>query len=137
MLGTFEYGKGDKRQTPNFNVFFRGYASYPYASDAVWSLTQMRRWGQIPEAKPDAWYAETAKKVYRSDIYLQAAKLLVAEGKAKKEDFPWDTDGYRAPMKDFVENIEFDGRKPNAYIDKFAIGLKGNQKVESGDVVGK
>jgi nitrate/nitrite transport system substrate-binding protein len=137
MLGMFEYGKGDKRQAPNFNVFFRGYASFPYASDAVWSLTQMRRWGQIPEAKPDAWYAETAKKVYRSDIYLQAAKLLVAEGKAKKEDFPWDTDGYRAPMKDFVEGIEFDGHKPNAYIDKFAIGLKGNQKVESGDVVGK
>src|SRR6185503_18989385 len=78
MLGTFEYGKGDKRQTPNFNVFFRGYASFPYASDAVWSLTQMRRWGQIPEAKPDAWYAETAKKVYRTDLYLQAAKLLVA-----------------------------------------------------------
>jgi nitrate/nitrite transport system substrate-binding protein len=137
MLGTFEYGRGDKRQTPNFNVFFKGYASYPYLSDAVWSLTQMRRWGEIPEAKPDEWYAETAKKVNRTDIYLQAAKLLVAEGKAKKEDFPFDSDGYRAPMKDLIDGTEFDGRKPNAYIDKFAIGLKGAQRVESGDVVGK
>jgi nitrate/nitrite transport system substrate-binding protein len=135
MLGTFEYSRGDKRQTPNFNVFFRGFASFPYVSDAVWSLTQMRRWGQIPEAKPDEWYHEVAKKVNRTDIYLQAAKLLVAEGKAQKEDFPWNSDGYQAPMKDHLEGIEFDGRKPNAYIDRFAIGLKANERVENGNVI--
>jgi nitrate/nitrite transport system substrate-binding protein len=137
MLGTFEYGRGDKRTTPNFNVFSRGYASYPFLSDAVWSLTQMRRWGEIPEAKSDEWYQSIAKQVNRSDIYLQAAKLLVAEGKAKKEDFPWEGDGYRAPLKDFIDGTEFDGHKPNAYLEKFAIGLKGNQKVEGGNVVGK
>jgi nitrate/nitrite transport system substrate-binding protein len=135
MLGTFEYGRGDKRQTPNFNVFFRGHASFPYVSDAVWSLTQMRRWGQIPEPKPDEWYQEVAKKVNRTDIYLQAAKLLVAEGKAQKEDFHSDSDGYQAPIKDYLEGIEFDGRKPNAYIDRFAIGLKANERVENGNVV--
>jgi nitrate/nitrite transport system substrate-binding protein len=137
MLGTFEYGRGDKRKAPNFNVFFRGYASYPYVSDAVWSLAQMRRWGQIPQAMPDAWYHDIAKKVNRTDIYLQAAKLLVAEKKANKQDFPWDSDGYRPPLKDFIDGMEFDGRKPNAYIDQLAIGLKGNQKVEGGSVVGK
>ena len=31
-------------------------------SDAVWYLTQMRRWGQINEPKTDAWYHETVKK---------------------------------------------------------------------------
>ncbi|MGT2437352.1 hypothetical protein ACU4GH_17560 [Bradyrhizobium betae] len=69
-------------------MFFRYFATYPYQSDAVWYLTQMRRWGQIGEAKSDAWYHDTAKSVYRSDLYLAAAKLLVADGKAKKEDFP-------------------------------------------------
>jgi nitrate/nitrite transport system substrate-binding protein len=137
MLGTFEYGRGDKRQKPNFNVFFRANASFPYQSDAVWSLTQMRRWGQIPEAKPDQWYHDMAKKVNRTDLYLAAAKLLVAEGKAQKEDFPWDTDGYQPPMKDLIDGTEFDGRKPNAYIDRFAIGLKGNERVESGNVVAR
>jgi nitrate/nitrite transport system substrate-binding protein len=137
MTGTFEYAKGEKRNLPEFNVFFAHYATYPYQSDAVWYLTQMRRWGQIPESKPDAWYAESARKVYRPDIYLLAAKALVAEGKAHKEDFPWSTDGYRAPTKDFIDGIEFDGRKPNAYLAKLAIGLKGDQKVESGNVVGK
>jgi len=137
MLGTFEFEKGDKRPAPNFNVFFRGYAQYPFTSDGVWTLTQMRRWGQIAEAKPDQWYLDMAKKVMRTDIYLKAAQLLIDEKKAKKEDFPFDGDGFRAPTADLIGGPVFDGKKPNAYIDSFAIGLKGNQKVEGGEIVGK
>jgi nitrate/nitrite transport system substrate-binding protein len=137
MTGTFEYGRGDKRALPDFNVFFRYNATYPYYSDAIWYLTQMRRWGQIPESKSDMWFADTAKQVYRPDVYLKAAKLLVEEGKAKKEDFPWDSDGYRAPTKEFIDGVEYDGRQPNAYLNRFSIGLKGNQKIDSGNVVGK
>ncbi|CAA6809810.1 MAG: Nitrate ABC transporter, nitrate-binding protein, partial [uncultured Thiotrichaceae bacterium] len=33
MTGTFEYEKGDKREVPDFNVFFRYNATYPYYSD--------------------------------------------------------------------------------------------------------
>lgn len=134
MTGTFEYEKGDKRDVPDFNVFFRYFATYPYYSDAVWYLSQMRRWGQITEGKSDSWYADVAKKVYKPDIYLKAAKLLVAEGKAKKEDFPWDTDGYRAPQSEFIDNITFDGRKPNDYLKQFKIGLKGKQTVVGTEV---
>jgi nitrate/nitrite transport system substrate-binding protein len=134
MTGTFEYDRGDKRSLPDFNVFFRHYATYPYYSDAVWYLTQMRRWGQIPEAKPDEWYHEIAKKVYLPKVYLEAARLLVEEGKAKKEDFPWTSDGYREPTNEFIDGIVYDGRKPNAYLESLAIGLKGNQKVEGGEV---
>ena len=130
MTGTFEYEKGDKRAVPDFNVFFRYFATYPYYSDAIWYLSQMRRWGQIAAAKPDSWYHDTAMKVYRPDIYLKAAKMLVDEGKAKKADFPWTTDGYRAPQTEFIDGITLDGRKPNAYIDKFPIGLKGKQTVQ-------
>jgi nitrate/nitrite transport system substrate-binding protein len=130
MTGTFEYEKGDKRPVPDFNVFFRYFATYPYYSDAVWYLTQMRRWGQIPDSKPDSWYRDVAKSVYRPDIYLHAAKLLVAEGKAKQEDFPWDTDGNRAPVTDAIDAVPYDGSKPNAYIDSLKIGLKGSQRVD-------
>ncbi|MGE0393571.1 MAG: CmpA/NrtA family ABC transporter substrate-binding protein [Vicinamibacterales bacterium] len=125
MTGTFEFGKGDKRAQPDFNVFFRYFATYPFYSDAVWYLTQMRRWGQIGEARPDQWYHDTARSVYRPDIYMQAAAELIAEGKAKKTDFPAGGDGFRPPTKEFIDGIEFDGRKPNAYLAKFAIGLKG------------
>jgi nitrate/nitrite transport system substrate-binding protein len=135
MTGTFEYEKGDKRAVPDFNVFFRYFATHPYYSDAVWYLTQMRRWGQIQDGKPDNWYADIAKQVYRPDLYLAAAKLLVEEGKAKKEDFPWTSDGYREPTNDFIDALTFDGRKPNAYIDGMAIGLKGGQRVDGAKVV--
>jgi nitrate/nitrite transport system substrate-binding protein len=123
MTGTWEYFPGDTRAVPDFNVFFRYNATYPYYSDCIWFLTQMRRWGQIPEDKPDSWYAETAKEVYRPDIYLEAANELVKEGKLKADEVP-KTDGYKPATSDFVDGIEFDAHQPNAYLKKFAIGLK-------------
>ena len=131
MTGTFEYEKGDKRDVPDFNVFFRYYATYPYYSDAVWYLTQMRRWGQIAEEKSDNWYDETAKSVYRPDIYRQAAEALIAEGKMTATDFPeFSTEsGYRAPQTEFIDGVSYDGTKPNDYLKQFKIGLKGKEKI--------
>ena len=136
MTGTFEYEKGDKRSVPDFNVFYRYFATYPFYSDAVWYLTQMRRWGQITEAKTDAWYDEVARKVYRPDLYLKAAKMLVEEGHVAKADFPWETDGYRAPQSEFIDEKTFDGRTPNAYLEQFPIGLKGKEIVTGNQVAG-
>ncbi len=121
MTGTFEFERGDKREMPDFNVFFRHNATYPYYSDAVWFLTQMRRWGQIPERKPDAWYHETAKKVYRPDIYRKAADLLVQEGHLAASEVP-DTDGYKPATDEFIDGVTYDGREPNEYLARFAIG---------------
>lgn len=123
MTGTFEYQKGDIRSLPDFNVFFRYYATYPFYSDCVWFLTQMRRWGQIAGAKPDEWYAATARKVYRPDIYLTAARALIAEGKLTADAVP-KTDGYKAADGNFIDAITFDGRKPNEYLRQFKVGLK-------------
>ena len=127
MTGTFEYEKGDKREVPDFNVFFRYYATYPYYSDAIWYLTQMKRWGQITESKPDSWYHEVAKKVYKPEIYMEAAKMLIEEGHMTKEEFPFDTDGYRNPQTHFIDDIVYDGRKPTEYLSKFKIGLKADE----------
>ncbi|WP_424931264.1 CmpA/NrtA family ABC transporter substrate-binding protein [Amaricoccus macauensis] len=138
MTGTFEYEKGDVREVPDFNVFFRYNATYPFYSDAVWYLTQMRRWGQIPEAKPDSWYDEVAKSVYKPEIYLEAARMLVDEGLANEADFPWDSDGYRAPTppEDIIDGIAYDGKTPNAYLESLPIGLKGDQVVNGSGVEG-
>jgi nitrate/nitrite transport system substrate-binding protein len=135
MTGTFEYERGDKRPVPDFNVFFRHFATYPYYSDAVWYLTQMRRWGQIAGQKDDAWYDQTARKVYLPEIYLQAAKALVQEGKAAEGGFPWQTDGYKAPTAQFIDGVEYDGRKPGAYLEKLEIGLKRGERFEGGKLV--
>jgi nitrate/nitrite transport system substrate-binding protein len=138
MTGFFEFEKGDRREAPDFNVFFRYNATYPFYSDAVWYLTQMRRWGQIAEPKTDEWFFETAKEVYRPDIYLQAARMLVDEGLANEADFPWDSDGFKAatPAEDIIDGIPYDGRTPNAYIDSLPIGLKGSQTVVGGQIQG-
>jgi nitrate/nitrite transport system substrate-binding protein len=135
MTGSFEFEKGDVRPAPDFNVFFRYNATFPYYSDAVWYLTQMRRWGQIGEAKPDAWFDEAAKSVYKPDVYKAAAEALIVEGKATAEQFDFDADGYREPSSDFIDGIAYDGLKPNAYIDSLPIGLKANQTVVGGEIV--
>lgn len=114
---------------PDFNIYFRNHASYPFYGDAVWYLTQMRRWGQIAEHKADDWYHEMAKKVYRPDIYGKAAEQLIKEGKMKAEDLP-TTDGYHPPQTDFIDGIAFDAKKPNDYLSKLTIGLKQNDSVK-------
>ncbi len=126
MTGTFEYEKGDKREVPDFNVFFRYNATYPYYSDAIWYLTQMRRWGQIAEPKSDEWFIETAKSVYRPDLYQMAAEELIAEGIMKASEFPdfATEDGFKPPQDGFLDKVTFDGSKPNDYLNKLTIGLK-------------
>ncbi|WP_024482466.1 CmpA/NrtA family ABC transporter substrate-binding protein [Cellulophaga baltica] len=123
MTGTFEFEKGDKRSMPDFNVFYKYNATYPFYSDGIWFLTQMRRWGQIPEAKPAAWYEETIKDIYRPDVWKKAADLLVAEGKIPATDVP-TTDGYKPATADFIDGTTYDAKDPIGYINSFAIGNK-------------
>jgi len=126
MTGTFEYEKGDKREIPDFNVFFRYNATYPYYSDAIWYLTQMRRWGQISEPQTDEWYKDVAAKVYRADLYEVAAKELISEGLMETTEFPdFATEtGFKPEQTEFIDGISYDGSQPNAYLEKFNIGLK-------------
>jgi len=123
MTGTFEFEKGDKRSMPDFNVFYKYNATYPFYSDGIWFLTQMRRWGQIPEAKPAAWYGETIKDIYRPDIWKKAADLLVTEGHIPASDIP-TTDGYKPATAEFIDGTTYDAKDPIGYINSFSIGNK-------------
>ncbi len=123
MTGTFEYEKGDKRSLADFNVFFNYHASYPYYSDCIWYLTQMKRWGQILEPKDNAWYIETAKQIYLPEVWLEAANALKEEGHLDETEIP-TTDGFKEPDGNFIDGITYDGRDPVGYIGKFKVGLK-------------
>ena len=123
MTGTFEFEKGDKREMPDFNVFYKYNATYPFYSDGIWFLTQMRRWGQIPETKSAEWYGETIKDIYRPDIWKEAAGLLVAEGHIPESDIP-ETDGYKPATDEFIDGTTYDAKDPIGYINGFAIGNK-------------
>jgi len=133
MTGKFTYEPGDTRPAEGFNIFFDKYAGYPFYSDAIWYMTQMRRWGQIAEDKPDQWYFDTAKAVYRPDLYMIAAKSLVDKGVIPAASVP-ETDGFKGEQKGFIDGLTYDGKQPNAYIAKFAIGLKQGQRVTAAGV---
>ncbi len=124
MTGTFIFQKTDVREMPDFNVFFKYHSTFPWYSDGIWFLTQMRRWGQITESKPAEWYAETVKDIYLPDVYLAAAKLLLEEGHIAEADIPWDTDGYKPATDEFIDGNPYDARDPIGYINSFAIGNK-------------
>lgn len=135
MTGVFTFEPGDTREAEGFNIFFDKFAGYPYYSDAIWYLTQMRRWGQIAEDKDDNWYFDTAKAVYRPDLYLAAANKLVEDGVIPEGSVP-ETDGFRGEQEGFIDGITFDGSQPNAYLAKFPIGLKQGQSVTAAGVSG-
>jgi nitrate/nitrite transport system substrate-binding protein len=135
MTGKFTFEPGDTREAEGFNIFFDKFAGYPFYSDAIWYLTQMRRWGQISTDQPDEWYFETAKSVYRPDLYLAAANQLIEAGVLKQEDVPV-TDGFRAPQSEFIDGITYNGRTPNDYLSKFKIGLKQGDRVTASGVTG-
>ena len=124
MTGFFYFQKTDKRPMPDFNVFFKYHCTYPWYSDGVWFLTQMRRWGQVTEPKPAEWYHEMAQEVYKPEIYLKAARMLVNEGLLEESDVPWETNGYKEVTSDFIDGIPYDGRDPIGYLNAHKIGNK-------------
>lgn len=58
---------------PNFHVFQRNDANFPWRSHADWFLTQMVRWGQVA---PGVDIEATADRVYRTDLYRTAAREM-------------------------------------------------------------
>ncbi len=126
LSGKYQYEKGDVRATPEANVYFADQAGYPFYGDAVWYLTQMRRWGQVPKDQPDSWYEQTAKKVYRADLYRAAAQELIAAGSVDTSVLPAADAAVAGPSK-FIDGVVFDATQPNAYLAKLAIGQQGQQ----------
>src|SRR5471032_284515 len=60
-------------ELPDFHVFHRDHANFPWRSHADWFLGQMVRWGQ---ASPGIDITATADRVYRTDIFRAAASEL-------------------------------------------------------------
>lgn len=135
MTGKFTFEPGDTRPAAGFNIFFDKFAGYPFYSDAIWYMTQMRRWGQIPADHDDAWYISQARAVYRPDLYLAAAKGLVDKKAIPASAVP-QTDGFKPVDNGFIDHVPYDGHKPNDYIQSLKIGLKKGQKVAASGVTG-
>ncbi len=60
---------GEEVELPDFMVFHRGAANFPWRSQALWIYSQFVRWGMV-EPSPEAERA--AAGVFRSDLYRGA-----------------------------------------------------------------
>jgi nitrate/nitrite transport system ATP-binding protein len=74
LTGTLQFSSDEKpRAAPEYNVFQRYVANFPWRSHALWFLSQMIRWGQVDATvKPET----IARAVYRPEVYRAAADGL-------------------------------------------------------------
>lgn len=125
MTGTFQYSIDSMPEAlPDFNVFHRYAANYPWRSHAEWFLIQMLRWGHIQ--KPIDIH-EVADKVYRTDLYKDAAKCLdipspdsdrKPEGINKHE---WNEREITLGADLFFDRMQFLPQHPVEYLNDFEI----------------
>jgi ABC-type nitrate/sulfonate/bicarbonate transport system substrate-binding protein len=74
ITGTFKYAAAEEpKLLPDFNVFYRYAATFPWRSHAEWFITQMYRWGQIDRVID---IRQAAAAIYRTDIYREVAGEL-------------------------------------------------------------
>jgi ABC-type nitrate/sulfonate/bicarbonate transport system substrate-binding protein len=110
-------------------AFHRNAASFPWRSHAVWSLTQMRRWGQIG---PEVDIPAVAEAVYRPGLFRAAATALglasplIDEKVEGAHAGPWTLEAASAPIAMaadlFFDGQVFDPGQPLAYARGFAVG---------------
>lgn len=60
---------GEDIDLPDFLVFHRGAANFPWRSQALWIYSQFVRWGMV---EPSAEAERAAASVFRSDLYRSA-----------------------------------------------------------------
>ena len=90
--------------------FFAGAATYPFASQGLWFLVQMRRWGLIA---PDAPLREIAARVYRPDLYAAALAPLGAAIPLS----PWKREGGHGEAWTLPASGEPLAMPPDAFCD--------------------
>jgi ABC-type nitrate/sulfonate/bicarbonate transport system substrate-binding protein len=129
MTGSFRYQHdAAPAPLPDFNVFFRYAATFPWRSHAVWFITQMYRWGQLRD--PVDMHA-LAEEVYRPDLYREAAQALglpcpAVDYKTEgQHDEPWTLREISEPMMlgpdRFLDGRIFDPLRPADYLKQFEL----------------
>lgn len=109
---------------PDFNVFFRYAATFPWVSHAQWFISQMYRWGQIREPLD---IRQAAMNIYRPDLYRKAAqqaKIICPQHDQKVEGRhadKWMLDGIEMGRDLFFDGSVFDPDEIVDYIARFKI----------------
>ena len=108
LHGDYDNGLGKRWIDPDPVRFHdEGEANFPYLSDAMWFMTQHRRWGLL---RDDVDYAAVAARVNRVGLYREAAVLAGVPASASL---------MRRSV--LMDGKVWDGLDPDAYISSFPI----------------
>lgn len=129
MEGTVRYDHHQAPQAmPDFNVFYRYAATFPWRSHAQWILTQMMRWGQADLASD---IEQVARRVYRTDLYRDVAQDLgvafpTVDWKTEgTHDGSWTLTNASSPITmgadRFLDGAVFDPADAKSYLQSFSI----------------
>jgi ABC-type nitrate/sulfonate/bicarbonate transport system substrate-binding protein len=100
---------------PDFLVFARQNATFPWASHAAWFYSQMVRWGQIPASDAQA---KTACAAYRPDLYRRALHAMYGtQVELPEQDTKIDSFGKHGG---FFDRRSFDAAHLAAYVAGFS-----------------
>lgn len=108
FLGRYEDGQGRQWDDPHALRFYdEGRVPFPYLSDAMWFMTQHKRWGLL-KAHPD--YLAVARQLNQIDLYREAATQT----------------GTPLPASDMrtstlMDGVAWNGVDPAGYADSFRI----------------
>jgi nitrate/nitrite transport system substrate-binding protein len=130
LMGEFAMGlRETPRDLPDFLVFHRYAANFPWRSHAIWMLTQMVRWGQLDRA---IHLRSVAQRVYLPEVHRRAAEELGLSTPSMDEknegvhEGSWWCAG--APSRIalgpdlFLDGTAFDPSRPMDYVRGFAMG---------------
>ena len=108
LTGTLMLADSILLTAPDHQVFARYNATAPDTAHALWTLTQIVRWGQVAGNRTDEWYRDLVSRVYRSDLHDEALGAKTSNN---------------AKITDFIDGEVFESRTPNAYLKSQQIGL--------------
>ena len=129
MLGQF-LGSLDRAPVamPDYHVFYRYAATYPWRSQAVWFITQMIRWGDLQHQVD---IRGVARSVYQSELYRAAAADLgvntpmVDDKEEGLHAQHWLMQQASKPIlmgpDHFCDGATFNPRRPLRYLAQFPI----------------
>lgn len=115
-----------RHNSPDFNVFHRYAANFPWLSQAKWILAQMIRWG---DAADNVDVAASAALAFRPDIFRRVAKKLsisyplVDEKTEGANIAPWVLEEASKPIvfrsDRFIDQRIFDPNDVDSYLANF------------------
>ncbi|WP_028003955.1 CmpA/NrtA family ABC transporter substrate-binding protein [Sinorhizobium meliloti] len=113
--------QGNRRVVENYLVFHADFANFPRPSQALWTYSQMVRWGQTSLSEQGV---EAVISAYRPDLYREALGKDALPADAEGGRLEGATDGDR-----FIDGHVFDTGRIEDYIESFPAPSVVNSRV--------